>query len=163
MRPPTSSLQHSAEALARDVVKEPASDWRISMKVKINAHTRRIFRALIEPEYLELWVQVPGQDQAGRIVASQSKNLFRLDYLRAGDLELIILGSYRSSRQRKIFFDWWKTSSNSAASLVEIRLDGCFDRSILSLTHRGIFEEKECLWQMEMWRTSLAKLQGLFR
>jgi hypothetical protein len=102
-----------------------------------------------EPEYLELWMQVPGQDQAGRIVASQSKSLFRLNFLRAGDLKLIIFGSYRSSPGRKIFFDWWKTSSNLDASQVEIRLDGCFGCSILSLTHRGILDEEKYLWQKE--------------
>ena len=43
-----------------------------------------------------------------------------------------------------------------------IRLDGCFDSSILSLTHCGIFEKKEYLWHREMWEESLAKLQEMF-
>jgi hypothetical protein len=156
------SIQYAPETLTRGVVKEPALDRRISMKVKVNANSRRIFNALIEPEYRELWIHLPGQDRSGRIVALQSKDLFRIDYFQSETLSLTILGSYRRCRQRKIIFDWWKASSNSAASSVEIRLDGCFDGSILSLTHCGIFEKKEYLWHKEMWEESLAKLQELF-
>ncbi len=156
------SLHHAPEILTRVLVKEPAPDRRIAMKVKVNAHTRRIFNALIEPEYRELWIRLPGQDQSGRIVALQSKDLFRIDYFKSETLSLTILGSYSRCRQRKITFNWWKASLNSVSSFVEIRLDGCFGGSILSLTHCGIFEKKEYLWHKEMWEESLAKLQGLF-
>jgi uncharacterized protein YndB with AHSA1/START domain len=100
------------------------------MKVKVHANTRRIFNALTQPEYRELWMRLPGQDQLGRIVALQSKDLFRIDYFQAETLSLTILGSYRRCRPRKITFDWWKASLNSVSSLVEIHLDGCFDSSI---------------------------------
>lgn len=153
----TLSLQHSD--LAYGVAKEPAT---ISMKVKVNADTRRIFNALIEPEYRELWVRLPGQDRAGHIVASQSRNLFRLDFFQSGNLALSVLGSYRSCRRHKILFDWWNTSSDSTSSHVEIHLDGCFDCSVLSLTHRGILGKTEYLWQKAMWEESLTNLQELF-
>jgi hypothetical protein len=158
----TRSLQHAPETLARGVVKDPALDRQISMKVRVNANTRRIFNALIEPEYRELWIRLPGQDQSGRIVALQSKDLFRIDYFQSQTLSLTILGSYCRCRQRKITFNWWKASSNAASSFVEIRLDGCFDGSILSLSHCGIVEKKEYLWHKEMWEESLAKLQEMF-
>jgi hypothetical protein len=158
----TLSLQNDPETLTRGVAKELALDRRIAMKVKVNAHTRRIFNALIEPEYRELWLRLPGQDQSGRIVALQSKDLFRIDYFQSETLSLTILGSYRRCRQRKITFSWWKASLNSVSSFVEIRLDGCFDCSILSLTHCGIFEKREYLWHREMWEESLAKLQEMF-
>jgi hypothetical protein len=158
----TRSLQHAPETLTRGVVKDPALDRQISMKVRVNANTRRIFNALIEPEYRELWIRLPGQDQSGRIVALQSKDLFRIDYFQSQTLSLTILGSYCRCRQRKITFNWWKASSNSISSFVEIRLDGCFDGSILSLSHCGIVEKKEYLWHKEMWEESLAKLQEMF-
>lgn len=158
----TLSPQNASETLTRGVVKEPALNRRISMKVKVNANTRRIFNALTEPEYRELWMRLPGQDQSGHIVASQSKDLFRIDYFQSETLKLTILGSYCRCRQRKITLNWWKTSLNSVSSFVEIRLDGCFDNSILSLTHTGIVEKKEYFWHKEMWEKSLAKLQELF-
>jgi hypothetical protein len=158
----TLSLHHAPQTLSRGVVKEPAPDWRIAMKVKVNADTRRIFNALVEPEYRELWIRLPGQGQSGRIVALQSKDLFRIDYLQSETLSLTILGSCCRCRQRKIAFNWWKASLNSVSSFVEIRLDGCFDGSILSLTHCGILEKNEYLWHKEMWEESLAKLQQLF-
>jgi hypothetical protein len=157
----TLSLQNAPETWTRGVVK-PALDRRISMKVKVNADARRIFNALIEPEYRELWIRLPGQDQSGRIVALQSKDLFRIDYFQSETLSLTILGSYCRCRRRKITFNWWIASLDSVSSFVEIRLNGCFDGSILSLTHCGIFEKKEYLWHKEMWEESLAKLQELF-
>jgi uncharacterized protein YndB with AHSA1/START domain len=158
----TLSLQPAPETLTRGVVKEPALDLRISMRVKVNADTRRIFNALTQPEYRELWMRLPGQDQSGRIVALQSKDLFRIDYFQSETLSLTIVGSYLRCRPRKITFNWWKASLNSVSSFVEIRLDRCFDGSILSLIHCGILEKKEYLWHREMWEESLAKLQELF-
>jgi hypothetical protein len=158
----TLSLQHALEIMTHGFVKEPALDRHISMSVKVRANTRRIFNALTQPEYRELWMRLPGQDQSGRIVALQSKDLFRIDYFQSQTLSLTILGSYRRCRQWKINFNWWKASLNSVLSLVEIRLDGCFDSSILSLTHCGIFEKQEYFWHKEMWEGSLAKLQELF-
>jgi hypothetical protein len=137
------SLHHATEILTRGIVKEPAPDRRIAMKVKVNANTRRIFNALIEPEYRELWIRLPGQDHSGRIVAMQSKDLFRIDYFQSETLSLTIRGSYRRCRHRKITFNWWKAPLNSVSGFVEIRLDECFDNSILSLTHCSIFEKKE--------------------
>jgi len=158
----TLSRQHAPEIFTRDVVTEPALDRRISMKVKVKEGTRRIFNALIEPEYRELWIRLPGQDQSGRIVALQSKDLFRIDYFQSQTLSLTILGSYRKCRQWKINFNWWKASLNSVSSFVETRLDRCIDSSILSLTRCGMFEKQEYFWHKEMWEGSLAKLQELF-
>lgn len=162
MSAPTLSLPYGERAFTLGEVKGSISDRRISMKVKVNAHMQRVFVALTEPEYRELWLRLPGQDQFGRIVALQSKDLFRIDYFQSENLELTIFGSYRRCRQRKVAFDWWKASTSSVSSLVEIRLEGCFDCSILSLSHGGISDEKEYHWQREMWERSLAKLQELF-
>jgi hypothetical protein len=158
----TLSLHHAPETFTRGVERGPTPDRRISMRVKIKANTRRIFNALIEPEYRELWIRLPGQGQSGRIVALQAKDLFRIDYFQSETLALTILGSYCRCRQRRITFNWWKASVNSVSSFVEIHLDGGFESSILSLTHCGILEKKEYLWHKEMWEESLAKLQKLF-
>ncbi|MGA7156171.1 MAG: hypothetical protein WBY53_04965 [Acidobacteriaceae bacterium] len=162
MRTQAFALEHGAKVWDRGAVMEPAYDWHISTKVRVSADKRRVFNALIEPEYLELWVRLPSQDQAGHIVASRARNLFRFDYIQSGNLALTVLGSYRYCSQRGISFDWWNTSCNSVSSCVEIHLERCRECSILSLTHRGIFEKKEYLWQKEMWEGSLARLQGLF-
>lgn len=157
-----SSLQLSLPDNARNRIPpgKQVPDWRIAMKVKVNANTQRIFNALIEPEYRELWVRFPGQDGTSRIVASQSKRLFRLDYYRSGELEIIIVGSYHACNRRKIAFDWWNGSSHS--STVEVRLDGCFSCSFVTLTHRGLLGKNDYMWHREMWGTSLATLKSLF-
>jgi uncharacterized protein YndB with AHSA1/START domain len=156
------SLASDAEGTVRDHEQEPNSGRNIAMKVDIHADTRRIFLALVEPEYRELWMRFPGQDQGGRLAASQAGDLFRLDYYQAGKLDLSIVGAYRTCRWRKIVCSWWTGIPKSPVSSVEFHLDGSFENSLLRLNHRGLVAEREYLWHREMWRLSLAKLQCIF-
>jgi activator of HSP90 ATPase len=145
--------------------KEASAEDRSSefaMSCTINASAKRIYQALIEPEYRELWMRMPGQDENGRILALKSQDLFRLDYHRFGRLDLSIFGSYQVCRCRRQLFSWWKNSPNSKVSLVEFRLEGSFSNSILRLNHRGLDAEAEYVWHSEMWRASLARLASMF-
>ena len=141
----------------------PEPKWNIAMTVDVHADTRRLFNALVEPEYRELWMRLPGQEQGGgRLAASRAGELFRLDYYRAGLLDLSIVGAYHTCRCRKIICSWWTGTSKSPASSVEFHLDGSFENSLLRLNHRGLVSEREYLWHREMWRLSLEKLQCIF-
>jgi hypothetical protein len=162
MRARGMSLQIAPEDLNPSEARVPVSEWPLNMKLKVNANTQRIFNALIEPEYRELWLRLPNQQKSDRTVASQSKSLSRADYFRSDSLELTILGSYRCRTAAEGLLGLWNASSNAVARFVEIRLDGCFDSGMRSLTHCGIRGEKEYRWQKEMWRASLKRLQRLF-
>jgi activator of HSP90 ATPase len=134
----------------------------ITLSCTINAEAKRIFHALIEPEYRELWMRIPDQDENARIIASNSRDLFRLDYYRFGQLDLSIVGCYRICRRRRQVFNWWRNTPTSTSSLVELRLDGSFSSSVLRLKHRGLGTEAEYIWHSQMWRASLTSLALLF-
>jgi activator of HSP90 ATPase len=138
------------------------SSSNIVLSCTINADARRIFQALIEPEYRELWMRMPSQDEGGHICASKSRDLFRLDYHRFGKLEVSIFGSYHTCRRRRQVFSWWKNAPNSTVSLVELCLEGSFSSSVLRLTHRGLDTKAEYVWHTAMWRASLARLTSIF-
>jgi hypothetical protein len=156
------SLIGDAQSLVRDNELEPDPKWDIAMKVDIHADTRRLFTALVEPEYRELWMRIPGQGQNGRVAASHAGDLFRLDYYSAAKLELSIVGAYHTCRSRKIICSWWMGTPKSSVSSVEFHLDGSFGYSVLRLKHRGLVTEREYLWHRELWRLSLARLQCVF-
>lgn len=157
------SLNEELQSLVPDDKREPASGWNITLKVDIHADTRRLFNALIEPEYRELWLRLPGQAEADGLAASQTGNLFRLDYFRNSRLDLSIVGAYRTCRTRKIVCSWWKSSFNSTVTSVDFRLDGNFGHTILRLNHRGLVSRDEYLWHRELWRGSLWKLRCIFQ
>jgi activator of HSP90 ATPase len=143
-----------------ELAEDRSSD--IDLSCTINAETKRVFQALIEPEYLELWMRMPGQDENGRIVVSKSCDLFRLDYHRFGKLDVSIVGSYRTCRSRRQVWNWWKNPPNSRVSLVEFRLEGSFGSSVLRLRHRGLDAKAEFAWHTAMWSASLASLALMF-
>ncbi len=47
-------------------------------------------------------------------------------------------------------------------AFVKIRLDGDFERTTLTLTHRGLHSEEDRHWHAQLWERSLQKLSSLF-
>ena len=136
--------------------------WQIALRITVPGTTRRVFNALVEPEYRELWMRFPGQDACGEIRASQCDESFRLDHYQSRRLVCTVSGIYRVCRVRKIAIDWVRQSpSGDAGSLVDLRVVGSFHSSIIRLNHRGIGCEADCLWHLQMWEISLKALAGL--
>ena len=162
MSVPQLSLNRDLQSVVQDDKREQASGLNIRLKVDIHADARRLFNALIEPEYRELWLRLPGQVEAGGLTASQAGSLFRLDYFRNGRLDLSIVGAYHTCRTRKIICSWWKNSFNSTTTSVDFRLDSNFGHTILRLNHRGLVSRDEYLWHRELWRGSLCELRSIF-
>lgn len=146
-----------------DPADSASTRWDIAMTINIAADTRRIFQALTEPEYREIWVSLPGNDASCYMTAWQTAESFRLDHYRGGKRDLIISGEYRICRRHKLLFTWTrKDTTISSESLVCICLHGNFSSSILELHHRGLNSAEEYLWHQEMWRDSLEHLVALF-
>lgn len=135
----------------------------IAMRFTIRADASRIFQALTQPEYLETWIAIPGDQADSYLVAWRNGCGFRLDHYRNGSRDLTIVGEYRVRRRRKMLFTW-RTIGDRAnpESLVYIGLHGNFNDTLLELHHRGISSSLEHSWQHEMWRQSLGRLSRLF-
>jgi uncharacterized protein YndB with AHSA1/START domain len=136
---------------------------KIAMRFTVNTDAARIFQALTKPEYLETWVSLPGDDGSSYLAAWRDEEGFRLDHYRGGRRDLIIRGTYRICRRRKMLFTWTMTGDRLAhESLVYVRLHGNFTSTIVELHHRGISSMSDYSWQKEMWRNSIDRLVRLF-
>src|SRR5581483_725827 len=72
----------------------------IAMSVTIPADASRIFQALTHPEYLEIWIAIPGDHADSCLVAWQNGSSFRLNHYRNGGQVLTIEGEYKVRRRR---------------------------------------------------------------
>lgn len=147
----------------RDADPASAGEWNIALRLTLRSDAARVFEALTRPEYLETWITLPGDDDTSYLVAWRQEGGYRFDHYRQGRRDLIIEGSWRICRRRKMLFTW-RTSSDIPApqSLVYISLHGDFTNTILELHHRGIANAEAWVWQREMWSQSLERLNRLF-
>ena len=147
----------------RGVDREALPGQKIAMSLDFKVDAKRMFNALVGPEYREIWLCLPGQDESFSTVASQISDYYRLEFCRRGHPELVIAGLYHTCRRRKLQFTWQKfATSGNTQSFVDIRLEGHFGNTVLHLNHFGLLSSKECLWHKNMWQASLQKLRHLF-
>jgi uncharacterized protein YndB with AHSA1/START domain len=136
---------------------------KIAMRFTVNTDAARIFQALTKGEYLETWVSLPGDDASSYLACWRDEEGFRLDHYRGGRRDLIIRGTYRICRRRKMLFTWAMSGDRVAPeSLVYVRLHGNFTSTIVELHQRGISSMSDYSWQQEMWRNSIDRLVRLF-
>lgn len=137
---------------------EPCS---ISTMTSVHADRHRIFQALTVPEYIETWFSVPGET-AGHIDVFVREDFFSINVLSTKPQRLRILCSYKVCRRSKLLFTWEHNAlSETAPSLVNIRLLGDFGRTTVRVTHCGL-SPSDHQWHLELWQLSLAKLRKLF-
>jgi len=142
---------------------ESGDALRIAIRFTVPTDAARIFQALTKPEYLETWITLPGDDAESYLVAWRQPNGYRLDHYRGGRRDLIIRGTYRICRRRKMLFTWTMAGDWTAPeSLVYVRLNGNFRNTIVELHHRGISSASDWSWQQEMWQNSIDRLVRLF-
>lgn len=147
----------------RDANAASASELRLALRQTVGSAATRVFEALTRPEYLETWITLPGDDESSYLVAWRQEDGFRFDHYRRGTRDVIIEGSWRICRRRKMLFTWRVSGDHGPAeSLVYISLHGDFTNTILELHHRGLATASAWSWQGEMWRQSLERLARLF-
>jgi uncharacterized protein YndB with AHSA1/START domain len=133
------------------------------MEYSLAADTRRIFNALTVPEYIEAWICVPGFHPDCQNVTCSVAHGFQIEHRCDSGAITRITGTYCSFLKRKLSFSWRSAgASGGEESLVDIRLRGDFERSILRLRHRGFKSEEEFNWHAALWSASIARLSRLF-
>lgn len=139
------------------------SPWTLDMEYSLAADTRRIFNALTVPEYIEAWICVPGYHPDCQNVTCRVAHGFQIEHRCHSGAITRITGTYFSFLKRKLSFSWRPAGASGAGdSLVDIRLRGDFERSILRLRHRGFESEEEFNWHDALWSASIARLSRLF-
>ena len=134
-----------------------------SMEFSLAADTLRVFNALTVPEYLETWLCVPGHHPECRNVMHRAGDKFQIEHSCDSGTAIRIAGAYASLLKRKLSFSWQPTGGPEAnESLVDIRLYGDFERSILRLRHFGLQPGHDFNWHAALWSESIARLGRLF-
>ena len=96
------SLNEELQGLVPYDRRASASGWNIKLNVDMRGDTGHLFNALIEPEYRELWLRLPGLVEACGLLASQAGYLLRLDYFRKKRSDPSIDVAYHTSSEHKI-------------------------------------------------------------
>jgi hypothetical protein len=161
------SRQKAHNDLSRRYITEPdlgrSLDSRtINLEFSLAADTRRIFEALTVPEYMELWISLPGDHPDCCTRANRRTDGFVCEHLCGGRSKVTISGAYSVFLRRKLVFSWTISGlSSTAASLADLRLCGDFERSILRLRHFGFTSDEDYSWHTALWTASLTRLSGL--
>jgi uncharacterized protein YndB with AHSA1/START domain len=135
----------------------------INMECSLAADTRRIFTALTVPEYIETWICVPGYHPECQNVTCRIGHEFQIEHLCNSGPTTRISGTYLSLLKRKLSFSWKSAGPTPThESLVDIRLHGDFEKSILRLRHFDLDSEESFNWHSDLWSASMTRLRKLF-
>jgi hypothetical protein len=135
-------------------------DVRIS--VAIHAEWRRILSALAFPEYMDLWLTMPGVEGMECRPEPQPPGGFRIDVNLFGAAPRTIYGSCLRTKPDEISYLWERARLGATAkSVVKMRLRSGPRKCSLHLLHCGLGGRQEHEWYSAMWRESLDKLRGV--
>ena len=141
-------------------ISEASSDVRLF--VAIRAEWRRILNTLTVPEYMDLWLTMPGIERLECRPEKNSSGRFRIDASGAGTPSMTIYGSCIRTRPDEISYLWEEARNGSVEkSVVKMRLKSGPRRCSLHLMHAGLWTQTDSQWYSIMWRESLDKLCAL--
>lgn len=134
----------------------------LHFRQSIPAERRRVFCALTLPEYMELWLAIPGIAPGCALAAADGQS-FSFYCFDAESSPFAIRCAYRICNDNELLFDWKHDLIFSQHDcLVRIRLMGEFERTNLELTHLGL-HKSVLKWHRELWENSLTRLSSLFQ
>ena len=150
--------------LNRERLAEHRTDGFLSLnlEVSIRADARRLFHALTDPEYLEAWVCLPGHRPECSTVATRKDRDFWIEHFCDARGSISISGTYRVCRRRDVTFSWRVDGDVRVLETeVNIRLQGDFERTSLTLRHSGFISTFDLAWHRALWDLSLGRLVSL--
>ena len=151
--------------LNRDRINEHRTDGflSLSLEVSIRADVRRLFHALTDPEYLEAWVCLPGHRPECSTAAMRQDRDYAIEHLCDTRRSIAISGSYRICRRRNVTFSWRVDGDVCVGETeVDIRLQGDFERTTLTLRHSGFVSSFDLAWHRALWDLSMSRLASLY-
>ncbi len=161
---PDTLRQQPRELGKRLISCEPTlPSWTVNLECRLAADTGRIFHALTIPEYMEAWICVPSYHLECHIVTCPVAHGFQIEHHCKSGTTTRITGRYLAFLKRKLSFSWSRAGAlGSWNSIVDIRLCGDFDKSILRLRHCGLASEEDFNWHSTLWSASIDRLRRLF-
>jgi uncharacterized protein YndB with AHSA1/START domain len=135
--------------------------YAICISVRVRAETRRLFQALVVPEYLETWLRIPEEDACSIAPMEEPKGFI----LQSSNPKAVRIEAGYSAWRRRRLSICWRLEKNRLVreSNVAMRLIGDFECSVLSLCHTGLGSFEEFAWHRRLWTESLERLTKLFQ
>lgn len=157
----STELKSSHPPAATRKVRAVGLPYTICASVRVRADTRRLFQALVVPEYLEAWLWIPDAGASWSVFPMDPAQGFVLEG--ANPKAFRILAGYTTWRRRRLSI-CWRLERNRLlkVSSVALRLVGDFECSVLSLCHTGLGSSEEFAWHRRLWTESLDRLTRLF-
>lgn len=135
----------------------------ILLRTVVKADARRAFTAFVEEEYREAWLYVPNEEGINLVKGENAGSRFSVHYYMQSELAASISGQYQVLKRRKMLFTWEKWDRRQThTSRVRVSLQGAFSNTIIELHHSGLPSEREYMWHLNMWRSSLIRFGALF-
>jgi len=151
-------LQNGISEHQNTAVLSNHSDVRAS--VVIEAEWPRVLNAITVPEYLDVWITMPGVERLECSAEPKVLGSFRIDVFASGTLQTAIYGSCIRSKPDEVSYLWERNRAESIEkSLVKLRVRGGPRRCSLQVKHRGLWDQEERDWYSMMWQESLNKLR----
>lgn len=153
---------YSLETPTARKVRAVEPTYTISMSTRVHAETRRLFQALVVPEYLETWLRIPDEGVSWSLIPMEPAQGFVLEC--ANPKPFRIFAGYTTWRRRRLSIRWrLERNRLIKESSVALRLIGDFEYSVLSLCHTGLGSLEELTWHRRFWTESLESLSRLFQ
>ena len=138
-------------------------EWKIELTISVCTDRTRLHSVMTIPEYMELWMCLPGAGAGCNAAVREAPGGFRLSGANWAAQPKSFLAKYKTSRRNKLIFTWKNEQLEDAGeSIVAIRLAGDFARTNVHLKQIGMGSREGYRWHDVFWRQSLSRLSVLF-
>ena len=135
----------------------------VTLEFSIRADARSLFHALTVPEYIETWINFPGDHPGCKTLAAKVDQDYIIEHHCEGKTTLRVTGEYSSCQRHNLSFSWNLDGvARVTESRVDIRLRGDFGKTALWLRHSGFVSQAQSAWHRTMWAESIRRLIGLY-
>ncbi len=136
----------------------------IQATVRVKADARRLFQALIAPEYVETWLTIPDSSGPCVVAPVASKALTAWECFTLNGEPLRIQTEFLVARRRRLSICWrLQRNARCLENRIAMRLIGDFSHTMLSICHVGFNQPDELHWHHQLWQASLSRLANLYR
>jgi hypothetical protein len=134
----------------------------VRMSVAIQAEWRCILNALTIPEYMDVWLKMPGVETGECPPEQKLSESFCMEIFPSGATQRTVYVACIRTKADEITYLWEKNCiGDGAKSLVRVRLRRGPRRCSLHLKHEGLQDQQERDWYSTMWHISLNRLREM--
>jgi uncharacterized protein YndB with AHSA1/START domain len=130
--------------------------------VTVQADIRRVLQALMIPEYMEAWIEVPGAERIACVAEGSEPGSFRLEVYTADKRRALICGRHTLVTPNQLRSEWTRVvAGGSEESVLDIRLNKLRQACLLRLRHTQFGAGSSSPRDLPSWQSSLEKLARL--